>query len=513
MRLVAATNANWYSAPAPLFCEPKDDSENGFTGYWDYTLVCNNPWADPPMTCSDYEGQQGGGFVNRAPMENRNGRSDVEGCCWWGRGVIQTTGPCNFGRLNYYLGARAADEGRSSKYPDIDFCKEPEAICSSQKYPELKWIAGLFYWLDQVQEYSVGGWSYKDNLKKFVEGGMSDTSFIESLSGIVNRGCHNPPCATGAVDGGYERRGNFDKALNLFTSDTALFDQASEHHTIFSTSSTSAVATSTTATSAAISPTTSTTTSTAVSMAANTSASTSSSTTTSSTISTSTPATTMIISTIPPLTSTTTEATPRDTNKASSTSSTLSIGVASTQAAFITPTTVEGQSSLTTQSILSSLSTSLASSTSIAIGKYAASFTITKEPLSTTTIGIHSTHITTVTTAKSAPKAHLDKTNWYYPDYSDSTCYNNDSQPSWQKGYVPLASSLESCCNAFFSPSQFSDCMEKKNALFYPDFLGGYCRNDGAAPKWMAGSYLKSSMVQCCRLLFSENADECEAHS
>ena len=44
----------------------------------------------------------------------------------WGRGVIQTTGVCNFGKLNYFLGARAAREGRPSRYPNIDFCLDPE---------------------------------------------------------------------------------------------------------------------------------------------------------------------------------------------------------------------------------------------------------------------------------------------------------------------------------------------------------------------------------------------------
>ncbi len=40
--------------------------------------------------------------------------------------VIQTSGICNFGKLNYFLGKRAHDEGRESRYPDIDFCKDPE---------------------------------------------------------------------------------------------------------------------------------------------------------------------------------------------------------------------------------------------------------------------------------------------------------------------------------------------------------------------------------------------------
>ena len=48
----------------------------------------------------------------------------------------------NFGKLNYYLGKRAADEGRESRYPSIDFCKDPEVICASAEYKELKWVAG-----------------------------------------------------------------------------------------------------------------------------------------------------------------------------------------------------------------------------------------------------------------------------------------------------------------------------------------------------------------------------------
>ena len=34
----------------------------------------------------------------------------------------------------------------------------------------------------------------------------------------VNRGCHDPPCGTGAVDGAPERAGNFDKVLSTLKS-------------------------------------------------------------------------------------------------------------------------------------------------------------------------------------------------------------------------------------------------------------------------------------------------------
>ena len=130
--------------------------------------------------------------------------------------MIQSTGVCNYGRLNYFLGKRAADEGRPSRYPTIDFCATPDAICASTEYEELKWIAGMFYWVDSVQSYDVGGWNYMAELRKFVDGGLTDMSFIDSVSGIVNRGCHNPPCAAGAVHAGSERKQNFAKVLDVF---------------------------------------------------------------------------------------------------------------------------------------------------------------------------------------------------------------------------------------------------------------------------------------------------------
>lgn len=70
--------------------------------------------------------------------------------------------------------------------------KDPEVICATTEFKELKWIAGEFYWIESVQSYNEGGWDYTTELKKFVEGGMTGTSFIDGVSGIVNRGCHNP---------------------------------------------------------------------------------------------------------------------------------------------------------------------------------------------------------------------------------------------------------------------------------------------------------------------------------
>ena len=45
---------------------------------------------------------------------------------------------------------------------------------------------------------------------------MSGDNFINAVSGIVNRGCHNPPCASGGVDGMFDRSSNFNKILKEF---------------------------------------------------------------------------------------------------------------------------------------------------------------------------------------------------------------------------------------------------------------------------------------------------------
>lgn len=93
---------------------------------------------------------------------------------------------------------------------------DPEAICASQEHQELKWIAGMFYWVESLQSYSERGWDYITELHKFVDGGMEDVSFINGVSGIVNRGCHDPPCGTGEVDGMQERAANFEKVIQSF---------------------------------------------------------------------------------------------------------------------------------------------------------------------------------------------------------------------------------------------------------------------------------------------------------
>jgi hypothetical protein len=233
LEVTAVTHARWWGAPGPLFCASDRAlaaaglGKDGKTGHWDARPDCSPyPAAAPDFKlgkepaylraqCEAYAGQKAGNWV-------WDGSGDsVQGCCWWGRGVIQTSGRCNIGKLNHYLGHGHLDPSKNPRswkplYADVDFCKTPEAICASEQHPELKWIAGLFFWTSNVQAYEKKGWKYKDRLKAFVDTGLKDPSFIDGVSGIVNRGCHDAPCGGGPVHQPEVRRGNFEAVLKAF---------------------------------------------------------------------------------------------------------------------------------------------------------------------------------------------------------------------------------------------------------------------------------------------------------
>ena len=216
MELTASTNAGWIGAPPPLVCGPKSKFDG--LGYWNPMQFCQGP----NNTCDGqpfyYPGQSAGvhvpvsddgrfpDFFYSNPLPDADGNTplprspesypatNVEGCCWWGRGVIQTTGRCNFGKLNKKLGEGA---GGNALYPQIDFCKNPQAVCDGPN--ELKWVAGIFFWVSDPQNYDNDGFNYKDGVNKFVQMGCADDPdkqgcdfLFEYASGIVNRGCHDP---------------------------------------------------------------------------------------------------------------------------------------------------------------------------------------------------------------------------------------------------------------------------------------------------------------------------------
>ncbi|KAL7513268.1 hypothetical protein ACHAXN_010978 [Cyclotella atomus] len=182
------------ASPPPFSCGPAKDY-GGFTGYWDFV--------------SETE-------IKDGPTANALGKTDVQGCCWWGRGVLHTRGICQYGKLNHFLGKKSADEGRPSMFPNVDFCLDPSAVCSNQQYPNMKWITGLFRWVMDIQTYYVEDFYYIDELVRFVDGGFSDWSFIHRVSGIVTQGCHKPPCFDGALFDGGLRKDMFVKTLKIF---------------------------------------------------------------------------------------------------------------------------------------------------------------------------------------------------------------------------------------------------------------------------------------------------------
>ena len=277
MMVMARTHAAWYGAPPPLFCAPKSITGartprwNAAAGWCDpndpqsvpeFSLgsESTSPWIESNVlgvdeaTCMAYEGQKAGLFTfsgcpadgcwNSSQMDTAGGnlRNNVEGCCWWGRGVIQTTGVCNFGKLNYYLAGREYltnalgervkhQHDSAAAYADLDFCEDPEIVCTGPG--ELKWIAGMLYWLNSVQGYPTDDayqWDFKEILASealaifAAPDGPEARAFLDATSGVVNRGCPALTCpGAGAVHHPDKRLANFIAVMGIMRH---LFDPA-----------------------------------------------------------------------------------------------------------------------------------------------------------------------------------------------------------------------------------------------------------------------------------------------
>lgn len=167
-------------APPPFSCRPKANP-NDYAGYWDTRL----------------------GASSKTAYSNARGRSDTEACCWWGRGALLTRGVCNIGKLNYYLGSR---------FPSTDFCTNPESICAGTE--EMRWITAFFEWVERIQDYR--DWDYTYNLQQFVQQGMEDDSFIDTVISIFTRGCHSSDCSSLEITMGEERKKHFKAVLDIF---------------------------------------------------------------------------------------------------------------------------------------------------------------------------------------------------------------------------------------------------------------------------------------------------------
>merc|ERR1712228_226232 len=111
--------------------------------------------------------------------------TDTAGCCWWGRGPIQTTGPNNYGDLQNNVIKKIAKKDKS--YKGIDLCKNPQQLCKDDK---VKWIGAVHYWANNVQtdyhfEKSLKGFAKKFNLSESKQG---KHHFASGTGGVVNAG-------------------------------------------------------------------------------------------------------------------------------------------------------------------------------------------------------------------------------------------------------------------------------------------------------------------------------------
>lgn len=125
------------------------------------------------------------------PMKCAPG-TETEGCCWWGRGAIQTTGPNNYGLLNHEVFAKIPSLAH------IDLCRNPEGICdTSDGNKQKNWLGAVHYWAHNVQGYEDA--KYKRNwmtsLNQFVDGNFSlsasrvnGSDFASGTGSVVNNG-------------------------------------------------------------------------------------------------------------------------------------------------------------------------------------------------------------------------------------------------------------------------------------------------------------------------------------
>jgi predicted chitinase len=139
-------------------------------------------------------------------MECKPGTS-TEGCCWWGRGAIQTTGPHNYKMLQ----VEVVDKVSFLKDIDIDLCSNPEAICQQDA---LKWLGALYYWTSIVQTATP----FIESLEHFVEYGFQSdasivggASFNDGTGGMVNNGAWDAE-----AHGNEGRSENFEKFVAAF---------------------------------------------------------------------------------------------------------------------------------------------------------------------------------------------------------------------------------------------------------------------------------------------------------
>ena len=152
--------------------------------------------------------------------------TDVQGCCWWGRGSMQmgTKGTCLYGKLNDHIGKAKAQRDGEAMFPNVDFCNDPGQICAGFDSIPLKWISGLYHWMENVQKYDRGGFNYKNELVRYVNGGLTNTEFFDGAANIHVLGCHTTDCSSS------RSLTDMDARLHAFETVMSLFGLQFESH-------------------------------------------------------------------------------------------------------------------------------------------------------------------------------------------------------------------------------------------------------------------------------------------
>ena len=157
-----ACDENNYTNLDTAACTQREDGEL-------YHTLIDKKWHCPVKKDMHMTAVTKAFWVTKGPMECKPG-TVTEGCCWWGRGAIQTTGPNNYGKLNKEVIKKV------QKFVDlkIDLCENPEAIC---QHEDMKWIGAMFYWANDVQgfEWPDQKKTFEASFKKYVESGFDRT--------------------------------------------------------------------------------------------------------------------------------------------------------------------------------------------------------------------------------------------------------------------------------------------------------------------------------------------------
>ena len=100
-------------------------------------------------------------------------------------------------------------------FPDVDFCHDPGQICAGQNSVPLRWISGMYHWMENVQKYDRDGFKYMDELTRYVNEDLLGTDFFDKVTKIHLRGCHEEGCSDISITDMDDRLRAFEKVMAL----------------------------------------------------------------------------------------------------------------------------------------------------------------------------------------------------------------------------------------------------------------------------------------------------------